>query len=72
MSESYQSFENIIADFFMSTHECGLVLDVRLRSGKQAPGRPSKNTYGIIEFAHENSVPRGLKLASKRVAVFGG
>jgi len=68
----YESHEKTIADFFMSTHECGLVTDVRLRSGKQGPGRPQANTYAIIEFAHENSVPRGLKLASKKVAVFGG
>jgi hypothetical protein len=72
MNAGMPHHEKTIADFFMSLHECGFVTDVRLRSGRTAPGRPVGNTYAIIEFSHENSVPRGLKLASKKVAVFGG
>jgi len=57
--------------FFMETHNCGLVADVRIRSGKAVPGRTNENYYAIVEFAHENSVPRCLKVASKKLAVFG-
>jgi len=31
-----------------------------------------ENKYVIVEFTHENSIPRCLKLASKKQANFGG
>jgi len=39
MPASYVRFDNLVEDFFTNTHECGLITDVRIRSGKQAPGR---------------------------------
>jgi hypothetical protein len=56
----------------MDIHDCGLVVDVRLRSGKMPNGRTYANNYCMIEFAHENSVPRGLKVASKKLSSFNG
>ena len=58
--------------FFSELYDCGYVTDVRVRSGKQPSGRSRGNFYCMVEFAHENSIPRSLKLASKRVANFGG
>ena len=52
--------------------DCGFVTDVRVRSGKKPTGRTQPNDYCMVEFAHENSIPRCLKLASKKVANFGG
>lgn len=62
--------ENHIGNFFQKEYECGLVVDVRLRQGKTVPGRSKQNCYAVIEYAHENSVPRSLKLASKKLAMF--
>jgi hypothetical protein len=72
MVASYENHEKTIGDFFMDQHDCGLVIDVRLRSGKMPNGRTAQNTYCMVEFAHENSVPRCLKVASKKLAQFGG
>jgi len=72
MPANYVNHEMTTADFFSDIHECGLVTDVRIRSGKQAPGRSNANFYAIVEFAHENSVPRSLKLASKKLVNFNG
>jgi len=33
-------------------------------------GRTKTNIYAVVEFAHENSVPRSLKLASKKLVNF--
>ena len=40
--------------------------------GRIVPGRTRDNIYCIVEYAHENSVPRSLKLASKKLAKFNG
>jgi len=72
MPATYANQEKTLGDFFMDSHDCGLVVDVRLRSGKTRAGRPNANTYCVVEFAHENSVPRCLKVASKKLATFGG
>ena len=64
--------ETQIAKFFQEQHSCGLVVDVRLRQGRTIPGRTRPNVYCVIEYAHENSVPRSLKLASKKLARFDG
>ena len=61
-----------IQKFFSSNKECGLITDVRIRVGKPVPGRTKQNIFAIVEYAHENSVPRSLKLASKRCVNFGG
>jgi len=60
-----------ILKFFSQTKECGLITDVRIRVGKKVPGRTKDNCFAIVEYAHENSVPRSLKLASKRCVNFG-
>jgi len=61
-----------IAHFFQERHECGFVVDVRMGKGRNVPGRTRKNVFCVVEYAHENSVPRSLKLASKKLAKFGG
>jgi len=48
-----------------NAQECGLIADIRVASGRKVPGRNHENTYCMIEFADENSVPRALKFASK-------
>lgn len=64
--------ETQILKFFSQHKECGLITDVRIRVGKKVPGRTKDNCFAIVEYAHENSVPRSLKLASKRCVNFGG
>lgn len=58
--------------FFQDTHDCGLVKDVRVYFGKSKPGKPNENRYAMIEFAHVNSVPRSLRIASKKLSVLFG
>lgn len=53
-------------------NECGLITDVRIRVGKKVPGRTRENCFVLVEYAHENSIPRSLKLASQRRVSFGG
>ena len=55
-----------IKNFFQDTHECGLVRDVRIYQGAEVSGKPSSNMYAFIEFEHENSVARSLRIASKK------
>lgn len=52
--------------------ECGLVADIRVRYGKKVNGRTKDNIYAVVEYAHENSVPRSLKLASQKRAFVHG
>jgi len=59
-----------VAHFFQEQHECGFVVDVRMGSGRAVPGRTRGNHYCVVEYAHANSVPRSLKLASKKLAKF--
>jgi hypothetical protein len=54
------------------TNEVGYVVDVRLSTGGEAPGRTQKNTFATVEFADPNSINRSLQLASKGRAFFGG
>jgi len=72
LNASYINEDHSIANSFMETLTCGLVKDVRIRTGKAVPGRPSANIYAVVEFYHENSIPRCLKAASKRLVSFGG
>jgi hypothetical protein len=50
--------------FFEVTHECGIVLDARVRRAKQYPNRQAQNIFGFVEFADSNSVNRALTIAS--------
>ena len=61
-----------IAKFFQEQYNCGFVVDVRMGKGRAVPGRTRSNVFCIVEYAHENSVPRSLKVASKKLAKFGG
>ena len=61
-----------VSSFFEKSHECGFVVDVRLGKGRSVDGRSKSNQYCVVEYAHENSVPRSLKLASKKLAKFNG
>eukprot|EP00347_Sterkiella_histriomuscorum_P023864 403333121 len=58
--------------FFQQDFECGLIKDVRIRKGQKIPGKPRENCYAIIEYAHANSVPRSLRVASKKKSVLAG
>lgn len=70
MPSDMKDQEHQIGNFFQKQYDCGLVVDVRFRQGKTVPGRSKPNCYAVIEYAHENSVPRSLKLASKKLAQF--
>ena len=58
--------------FFQQDFECGLIQDVRIRKGQKIPGKPKENCYAIIEYVHSNSVPRSLRVASKKKSIVGG
>jgi hypothetical protein len=72
MPKSMIKQENVIGTFFQTQYDCGLIADVRVRVGKKVPGRTKENCYTFVEYVHENSVPRSLKLASKKLARFSG
>lgn len=61
-----------IAKFFSEQYDCGITAEVRIRRSKNHVTRGRANVYAVVEYAHENSVPRSLKLASKGLACFGG
>ncbi len=58
--------------FFQKDYECGLIKDVRIRKGQKIPGKPKDNYYAIVEYAHPNSVPRSLRVASKKQSTLNG
>lgn len=58
--------------FFQQDMECGLITDVRVRKGQKIPNKPKENCYAVIEYAHQNSVPRSLRVASKKKSCIGG
>jgi len=58
--------------FFEHDVRCGLVKSVRVRKGHNIPGKPKDNIYAVVEFEHPNSVPRSLRVASKKKAVIDG
>jgi len=59
-----------ISTFFSELHKCGFVIDVRMGQGRTVPNRTKPNHFCVVEYAHEHSVPRSLKLASKKLAQF--
>lgn len=61
-----------ITAFFQDQHKCGLVKDVRVYHGNFIPGKPQENRYAMVEFEHENSVPRSLRVASKQQSMLFG
>lgn len=61
-----------IRSFFEDNHKVGVVVDVRIRTGPKIASKPKPNNYAIVEFAHINSVPRALRVASKKQAVIHG
>ena len=63
---------NKLRNFFEEQQKVGVVIDVRLRTGSKIAGKPKPNVYAVIEFAHVNSVPRALRIASKKKAVIQG
>eukprot|EP01022_Parablepharisma_sp_SALTPOND_P003502 TRINITY_DN1141_c0_g1_i1.p1 TRINITY_DN1141_c0_g1~~TRINITY_DN1141_c0_g1_i1.p1 ORF type:complete len:1379 (+),score=244.39 TRINITY_DN1141_c0_g1_i1:5896-10032(+) len=63
---------NKIRYFFEEQHKVGVVVDVRLRTGPKMAGKPKANIYAVVEFAHVNSVPRALRVASKKMAIIQG
>lgn len=69
---AYKQKSEAIAVFLSEANECGFIVDVRVRSGKNVPKRSRDNCYVFVEYAHENSVPRSLKIASQKRAVFDG
>lgn len=64
--------QEVVNYFFSGIHECGFVVDVRMGKSRPVAGRSQSNYFCIVEYAHENSVPRSLKLASKKLAKFQG
>lgn len=52
--------------------EAGLIADIRIRKGQTVAGRTKKNAFVLVEFCHENSIARGLKMASQRRACLYG
>eukprot|EP00831_Metopus_contortus_P071420 TRINITY_DN65242_c0_g1_i1.p2 TRINITY_DN65242_c0_g1~~TRINITY_DN65242_c0_g1_i1.p2 ORF type:complete len:170 (-),score=27.44 TRINITY_DN65242_c0_g1_i1:66-575(-) len=63
---------NQIKTFFEETVKVGIVVDVRLRSGKKVDNKPKSNIFAIVEFAHPNSVFQALSVASKKQAIICG
>lgn len=68
---TYQYPEKIIK-FFQKDFECGLISDVRVRKGQKIVGKPTENIYAIIEYTHPNSIPRSLRVASKKKSIIEG
>lgn len=66
------SNQHDIAKFFSEQYDCGITADIRIRRSKNHATRTRANVYAVVEYAHENSVPRSLKLASKGLASFQG
>jgi len=52
--------------------KCGIVLDLRVRKGRQYPGKLQQNLFGFVEFADETSVTRALHLAAKKETLIDG
>lgn len=47
-------------------------MDLRVRKGRQYPGKAQQNLFGFVEFADETSVTRALHLAAKKETVIDG
>jgi len=60
------NFPEKLIKFFQKDFECGLIKDIRVRKGIKIPGKPKENIYAVIEYASSNSIPRSLRVASKK------
>lgn len=67
-----QTGTEVIWKFFQHDFECGLIQDIRIRKGQKIPGKPRENCYAIVEYYHQNSLPRSLRVASKKKSIIGG
>lgn len=47
-------------------------MDLRVRKGRQYPGKNQQNLFGFVEFADETSVTRALHLAAKKETTIDG
>lgn len=47
-------------------------MDLRVRKGRQYPGKLQQNLFGFVEFADETSVTRALHLAAKKETLIDG
>lgn len=61
-----------LKQFFEITHNCGIVLDARVKRARKYPNKTGENIFGFIEFADSNSVNRALHVASKKLTVVDG
>jgi hypothetical protein len=66
------SYPEKLFKFFQKDFECGLISDIRVRKGQKIPGKPRENVYAIIEYTHVNSIPRSLRIASKKKSELDG
>ncbi|CAI2362392.1 unnamed protein product [Moneuplotes crassus] len=64
--------EQSITKFFQEDQECGLVKEVRMFKGSEKEGKQQENIYAFVEFEHENSVARSLRVASKKKSFLHG
>lgn len=72
MPHQFASGMEVIWKFFQQDFECGLIADVRIRKGQKIPGKPRENCFAIIEYTHQNSLPRSLRVASKKKSIIQG
>jgi len=62
-----------IKKFFEVTHNCGVVLNARVRNGPKWPNRNKQsNKFFFVEFADPTSVTRALHIASRKLATLSG
>lgn len=58
--------------FFEITHKCGIIMDFRVRSGKQYPTKGGENKVCFVEFADAASVDEALSLAARQMTQIDG
>lgn len=65
--------EEDVKHFFENTAKCGVVLNVRKRTGPKWPNRKvQSNTFYFVEFASPVSVTRALHVASRKESLLCG
>jgi len=61
-----------IKTFFEDYQKCGIVTDIRIRSGPKWPNRVKEaNKFVMVEFADPTSIERALKIAARKKALIG-
>jgi hypothetical protein len=58
--------------FFEITHKCGIILDFRVRNGRQYPNKTGENKFCFVEFADSASANEALSLAAQQLTEIGG